>query len=294
MPERIAIGSLEHKELFCREFIDTHDPYDPAKIEWPVLDDATRNRLSALPFWGEAVETEHNVANKVQALAPLQPDPLLREAIALQGAEEGRHAALIRTMTTHYGIAVRPPTLDPIDDAEWAFIRTGYGECFDSFFAFGLFHIARDSGFFPAGLVKLFEPIVQEEARHILFFVNWVAYRRIQHPLLQRPRDLWQSALAMAMQVWARIQTARGAKGDDFMLEGVESFNFDLSVRGFLELCLRENDRRLGAYDPRLLRPRLVPAIARTLSTTLKQSEKLSALWPRKARSGSEKRVSDS
>ena len=37
---RIRIGSEEHKELFCREFLDTFEPYKPAVIPWPVLDDA--------------------------------------------------------------------------------------------------------------------------------------------------------------------------------------------------------------------------------------------------------------
>jgi len=262
MPAKIKIGSQEHLELFCRSFIDTHDPYDIEKIEWPELDRDTHGRLAALPFWNEAVSTEGNVALKVQALVPLISDPLLREAIALQGFEEGRHSALLGKMTSHYGIEVPPFVRDPLSDAEWDFIRTGYGECFDSFFAFGLFSLAGESGFFPPALLRLFEPIIQEEARHILFFVNWIAYRRVRHPLFQRPHDLWQTTLALALQVWARIQTARGAQTDDFLLQSTESVKLDITFRGFLERCLQENDRRLRLYDQRLLRPRLVPGIA--------------------------------
>ena len=276
MAHAITVGSEEHEELFCRFFTDTHLDYDPERIDWPELDEATLARLRALPFWNEAVSTEHDVARKVQALVPHESDPVLRDAIALQGFEEGRHAKLIRALTSHYQLPADPPAEAPLPaDIEWAFIRTGYGECFDSFFAFGLIQIAKDSGFFPEPLIKLFEPIVQEEARHILFFVNWIAYRRAQQTLPHRPLDWSRCAMAMALQVWARVQTARGAATDDFMLKGHESISMDISPRGFLQLCLRENDRRLSPYDPRLLRPRFVPTVARTALVALSLPAKL-------------------
>ena len=30
----ITIGSEQHKELFCRSFIDTHDPYEGEVMVW--------------------------------------------------------------------------------------------------------------------------------------------------------------------------------------------------------------------------------------------------------------------
>lgn len=277
----ITIGSEEHKELFCRAFIDTHDPYDPHAIDWPEVDPDALARLRAMPFWGEAISTERDVAKKVQALAPLESDDLLREAIALQGYEEGRHSALLHEMLRHYDIPMPrlsegPQSGDPL----WNFMRVGYGECFDSFFAFGLYTLARDSGLFPPALLKTMEPIVQEEARHILFFVNWIAYCRARQSLPQRVLHAGRCALAMAMQVWTRIKTAvAAARGggdggaseeDDFMLGVKDSLEVVNSPRQFLEVCLRENDRRLAPYDPRLLRPKFVPAIARALSKVLK------------------------
>lgn len=272
MAHRIPIGSSQHRDLFCREFIDTHDPYDPDQLDWPELDDESLKRLRGMPFWGEAVSTEQDVARKVQALAPLVSDPLIREAIALQGFEEGRHAALLQRLTKIYDIQVPPAEEEPTsDDAEWNFIRVGYGECFDSFFAFGLYAIAKDSGLFPSSLLTVVEPIVQEEARHILFFVNWIAYVRKHASPARKPVELGRSGVAMALQVWKRIQTARGVADDDMMLGAEESLNSaDLSPGKLLKLCLEENDRRLGVYDPRLLRPRFVPAIARSLTRVLR------------------------
>jgi hypothetical protein len=273
---RVRIGSAIHKELFCRAFIDTHIPYEVATLPWPDLDEQSLVRLRALPFWEEAIATERATAAKVQAQARQETDPLVREAITLQGYEEARHSALLEAMIARYNLGVTPRPQEPLPaDIEWSFLRTEYGECFDSFFAFGLFAVARDSGFFPPALVTMFEPIVQEEARHILFFVNWVAYRRAQLPLWQRPTYIGRCLLSMVMQAWSRVQTARGVGEGDFTLTGHQAIEVDVSPRHFLQLCLEENDRRLGCYDQRLLRPRLVPTIARALYGALGLWEKV-------------------
>lgn len=275
----VRIGSQEHKELFCRVFIETHDPYDPAKVAWPDVDDATLKRLRNMPFWNEAVSTEHDVARKVQALAPLEPDPHLREAIALNGYEEGRHSALLDHMLRHYDVP-RPATREEAlsDDPLWDFMRVGYGECFDSFFAFGLYKLAGDSGLFPQALLRAVAPIVQEEARHILFFANWIAYCRAREQGAGRVTHMARCAMAMTAQVWSRVKTAiSAARGggdsdagtppeDDFMMGVKDSLDVATSPRQFLRVCIAENDRRLAPYDPRLLRPTFVPRLARTLA----------------------------
>lgn len=264
------IGSEEHKRAMCKMFMDTFTPYDPSKLEWPELDEAVVSRLRALPVWDEAVRTEAETAMKVTELGRVETDPLMKESISLQGYEEGRHAQILDIMTKRYGLPVESkPNLTPPPDPDWAFMRVGYGECFDSFFAFGLFAVARDSGFFPPSLVTLFEPVMQEEGRHILFHVNWVAYKHANKALSQRPSYLFRRGLAISLQVVSRIQTALsiGAghrEQDNFTMNAHESFG-DFSLRQFLEICVRENDKRLAPYDPRLLRPQLVPSLARAM-----------------------------
>ena len=271
MPESLVIGSQEHKELFCRFFIDTHVAFDPATIDWPALDEESCKRLQSLPMWAEAVKTEYQATCTIQTWADLEVDPLIRQAVALQGYEEARHAAIIQGLITHYGIAIPPlPPPQPPMDAEWAFLRLGYSECFDAFFTFALFAIARDSGFFPPVLVDKFEPVMQEEARHILFFVNWETYRQARSPLWQRPRHLWRGTLGRVLQVWHRMQNVMQARGNkNFTMTGHQAINMDITPRRFLELCLAENARRLERYDARLLRPRLVPTIAQALCRVL-------------------------
>jgi hypothetical protein len=262
---RLIVGSEDHKRLFCRTFIETHTPYAPADIRWPELDAEGRARLAGLPIWDEAVNTERETARKVQRMAEIETDPMMREAIALQGFEENRHATLLGLLTQRYAIPVKWRAAEPAAaDPAWTFIRTEYGECFDAFFAFGLFALARDSGFFPEPLVTLFEPVIQEEARHVLFFVNWIAYQRARRPMWQRPLLDARRALALALQILSRIRTAfdlGGSEQDNFTMKSHDALG-DFSIGAFLETCLRENERRLSLYPPDLLRPRFVPRSA--------------------------------
>lgn len=262
--DRIVIGSERHKELFCAVLLDTFDPYRPAVIDWPTLPPEAHRRLVALPFWDVAVETEENAGRRMQALADATEDPLIRKAVALNAFEERRHRDVLGHMMRFYGIALAGGSAPrPSRDPRWAFLRTGYGECFDSFFAFGLFELARRSGFFPPELVAVFEPVVQEEARHNLFFVNWVAYSRASLGWLRRPGFAAQCLAALAVQIAKRLATAKSVDGDNFTRTGGASLGLDLDARRFLALCLAENERRLAGYDPRLLRPWIMPAAAR-------------------------------
>ena len=268
-------GSAGHRRLLARFFLDTHVEYVPERIAWPALTEAELARLTGLPFWQEAVSTENVTSNTVAAAADIEPDPQVRAAIALQGLEEQRHARLLTALTAHYGIPIEQPPRFAPRALEDDFLFAGFGECFDSFFAFGLFALARESGYFPAGLVSIFEPVMEEEVRHILFFVNWVACRRSRLPWWKRPAFRARCARIILKQVASRVKTARAlGKGprqepahsaENFTLTAHQELGAGVTLHRLLQMCLRENDRRMARYDARLLRPRLVPGIARVL-----------------------------
>jgi hypothetical protein len=270
--EEFQAGSEEHRRALARFFLATHIEYDPDRIAWPSLDEPERERLASLPFWQEAVSTESVTSGKVLAAASLERDTDLRRAIELQGFEEQRHARLLSALTAHYRIPVPTPRAYQPGSTEDDFLLAGFGECFDSFFAFGLIAVAAESGFFTRELVQIFEPVVQEEARHILFFVNWVKYRRSQLPWWKRPAYRLRCAWLILKQVASRVRTAKtlggdavAAPADNFTMSAHQELGSKLTMRGLLGRCLTENERRMASYDPRLLRPRLVPAIARAI-----------------------------
>ncbi len=263
----MRFGSDQHKNLFCRTLLDTHDPYKPAVIDWPALEPQVRDRLVGLPIWDIAVQTEGRAKLNVEAYAAVTADPLLREAIELNAFEEGRHKHVLSNLVAAYGIELAPEPIYVVrGDAQWAFMVTGYSECIDSFFAFGLFESAKRSGFFPESLVQTFEPVIQEEARHILFFVNWAAWHRRNMPLWRRPFFELKVLAVWIFLIWERISIARdvggGAQDNNFTVTGAKSVGDEIDVAELIEICLAENARRMGRYDRRLIRPAFVPAVA--------------------------------
>jgi hypothetical protein len=264
----IRFGSEAHKTLFCRTLLDTFNPYKPAVIDWPKLDVEARARLVDLPIWDIAVQTEGRARLNVASYGAVTTDPLLRKAIELNAFEEGRHKHVLSNLVAAYGIRLAPePEYVVRGDPQWAFMVTGYSECIDSFFAFGLFETAKRSGFFPAELVDTFEPVIHEEARHILFFVNWAAWHRRNLPFWRRPFFELKVLAVWLFLIWERIGIARdmgsGVQDNNFTVTGAKAIGDDIDVAELIDLCLSENARRMGAYDRRLLRPFAVPALAK-------------------------------
>jgi hypothetical protein len=276
---RLRLGSEEHKTLFCRTLLFTFNPYKPAVIDWPKLDEEPLRRLTSLPIWDIAVQTEEKASRRIKAFAESVTDPLLRQAMELNAFEEARHRHVLANLVTAYGISLAPEAPSPQPrDVEWAFMVTGFSECVDSFFAFGLFELARRAGYFPADLVDTFEPVIHEEGRHILFFVNWVAWRRRRLSILDR---LWFDLRVAAVWVflaWERFGIVRQmddgavAQDNNFTVTGTKAVGVDISLRGLLDVCLAENDRRLGIYDRRLVRPKFIPTLARLARRFLPQA----------------------
>lgn len=273
-PERgaLPIGSDAHRDAACRMFRDTFNPYKPSVIDWPKLDPDALQRLTSLPIWDIAVSTENKASARMLRYGESTADPTWREAIGQNGWEEQRHREVLSHLVTSYGIPLAPEASDtPPADREWGYLVTGFSECIDSFFAFGLFELARRSGYFPAELVETFEPVIQEEARHILLFANWLAWHRKRLGPWQRLRFELRVAQAWIFLAYERIGLAKDIDGggkqapdNNFTLTGGQALSDrDLSPFGLMAICLSENDRRFAGYDTRLLRPTTTPALAR-------------------------------
>jgi hypothetical protein len=268
----MQIGSEEHKRLFCDSFIATHNRYEPQEMPWPQLDDMSLARLRAIPVWTMALDTEISAGSMLQGFAKTESDPLVRQALALQGFEEDRHGRILSEMIRRYNLRVeiKEPTKQP---TRTAFVHFGYDECVDSFAGFGIFKLARDSRVLPDSLTSLFARVLEEEARHIMFFVNWVAWDRARSGLSAPYMQLIPALVSYVQAIVRRVQGGQQmAAGDGVTEIGPNLFADvlrDLTPAKFLRACISENDRYMRAFDRRLLRPRVIPSLGRAALVVL-------------------------
>ncbi|MBV8282883.1 MAG: ferritin-like domain-containing protein [Candidatus Eremiobacteraeota bacterium] len=273
----MRIGSEQHKELFCRWFMDSHEKYEPVDLAWPELEEDALARLRTIPFWSIALQTEQNAGLMLTSYATTVSDSLIREAIALQGYEEARHARMIGTLIDRYGLDAEIEEFSP-KPTRRAFIDFGYKECIDSFIGFGAFRLAREAQYLPQNLIELFRRVLSEEARHIVFFVNWVAYDRAQRgrpwAAVQTPSVYW-GYLRSFLGHFELAGSAKRSVSKQAQLRPTEEVFGEFSVARFIDACLKENEDDMAAFDPYLLRPVLVPRFARILLGIARTSERV-------------------
>ncbi len=227
---------------------------------------------NSIPFWEVALRAERNAGVMVSRFADSLEDPLVREAMAVQGVEEMRHGRLLAVMLERYGIEVRDEPQAVVDSSERSFIDFGYEECIDSFFGFGIFGLARQIQLFVPQLTDIFEYVLLEEARHVTFFVNWIAYERVRRGRGWKIAQAFSTALGYARAL-RRIAVSFGpaakpkekVEGVGFAAEGAFAMFDGITWRDFLRSCVSENDRYLAEMHPDLARPTVLPTIARAL-----------------------------
>ena len=263
----MKIGSEEHKQRFCDTFIASHNPYDPELLPWPTLDDSALDRLRAIPFWPEVLYTERRAGAIVEAYGATIEDPLVRRAVMLQGFEEARHARLLKLMIQRYGIVAKESPLEPLGASLYhAFADFGYGECLDAFLGFGVFKIARRAAYLPEPIFAIFDTLLHEENRHIVFFVNWMAWEQARRRRGMRwlhsivAARYYLGAIGRLLDTVRRGRAANG--GRDFSVTQANVFIEGFSFRKLVEECCAEHRRRMQVFDQDLLQPRFLPRLA--------------------------------
>ena len=223
-----------------------------------------------IPFWGIAFAMEHKAGIMVSEFAQTIEDPLIRQAVAVQGREEDRHARLMAYLVERYDLDAPRAEMPQPSPVREDFVLFGYEECVDAFMGYGLFRIAADIEFFPRDFIEIFEEVLFEETRHVTFFINWFRYEEAR-----AGRDQFGARHLLAVNNYVRAlqrvigafageaTTGFAAKGAGAMIEGV-------TPAMFLEAAIVENQRQMSRLDPRLVKPSLLPWAARVALTGIR------------------------
>ncbi len=86
----MKIGTDEHKQRSCDDFIASQNPHDPESLPWPELDEGALGRVRAIPFWPGVLHTERRAGAIVEAYGATVDDPLVQRAVMPQVWEQGR------------------------------------------------------------------------------------------------------------------------------------------------------------------------------------------------------------
>jgi hypothetical protein len=276
----MRVGTEEHKLLFCNEYLKSFTPFEPGELPWPELDETSIARLRAIPVWTMALEVEQSAGKMLYGFARKEPDPLVRKALELQAYEEERHGRVLSYMIERYGLNAQPKEVVEAPTRD-AFVGFGYSECVDSFAGFGIFKLACDARILPESLTSIFTHVLAEEARHIVFFINWIAWDRCRRgygaPLVEWLPALLGYAGAIVRRVQGGAQMAAGNEPVPGDLNLFSDVMDGLTPAKFLLTCVTENDRYMREMDPRLLRPRVIPAVARFALAVIEFVERLRA-----------------
>jgi hypothetical protein len=255
------IGSYESKKRFCQYLIESHIPDSSASQPWPTLDSVWIERIQSVSVWGECLLTQHYAAQIVCAFAQTLKDPMVKEAVMLQGEEQKRLVSNIQSFLRTYSIPspALPAVMMP-KNLEAAFIEVGYRNALDFFWVDGLREAAHQSKFIPDDLDQHFGQLFAEQTRHTVFLVNWMAYQKVK---LKKRWGEWSAVPALwnRSSMVVRLMTAFGAKDEDER-PAATRWMMRFSPETFLTLCLFTQKKRMQAIEADLLQPQLSISVA--------------------------------
>jgi hypothetical protein len=276
----MKLGSYEHKKLFCRMLIDTHTTDSPKQFPWPKLEDHSLARLQSISPWSELLFQQQEGSRILSAYAQTTRDPLMKEAIALLSDEQNRHTELLTSMMKCYGLSTATPSgRQQQNNPEAAFINFGFKNDLDSFLEFGLFGVVQQAHYLPESLLDRLNTVLDEKARHVVFFINWWAYWNLK----LKHKKAWNEPRELGA-LWARrgalLKLLTACDQEDFdegssALLGADRLLGELTKDQFLNICCLAQGQRMQPFDQSLLQPQFPTLAAHFMQRVLK-------FWPQR------------
>lgn len=272
----MQLGSYEHQKLFCHALTDHHIKYDLDQVPWPQLTDEQLQRLREIPFWAEVLQQKRQLGLIVSALATQTKPTRLKGAILLLSQEMERQVKLLEQMMSFYQIPQTKVSARPLPGELTPVLQDlAFDHYLSAYILWGWFAIAKEQQYFPDALLEVWEPILDEDARHSIFFANWTAGQPFSFGnSWRRLRAIWERGLQF-LGLFDRF----GRRVEDATLPTTAStadiFMGQLTAAQLLQYCLDAHEQRLGEVQPPLVKPQLAPELTHWLLRILRA-------WPRR------------
>ena len=267
-------GTNDHRKRFCRTFLESHSPWDAEQFSWPILDIMSQECLRSIPGWTNLFQKKQQLSRVAAAYATTTNNALIRDAMTLLGQEYQRQATVLKKLISAYDIPRSATPNRPTNpELETDFIQGMHGECLDAFWRFGWFGLVQHHQTFPTELLEPWDRLLQEEARQLIFFVDWLSYQRAR----QRKRNLHLGGLPNLWSDRNKVLNSISAFGmkEDAEPSPLSPFLEKATAEEFLDTCLAENQRRMAGVDPDVPQPKLSITVAQVLREVVR-------LWPQR------------
>lgn len=86
---RLRVGSDAHRNLMCREFIDTFRSYEASDIRWPQLEVGELARLRAMPILKKTLHSERTASRRIRLMVEAERDPVCGELLIMAETTSG-------------------------------------------------------------------------------------------------------------------------------------------------------------------------------------------------------------
>ena len=165
-------GSYQHKKLFC-ELLTEH-PVSPLTL--PALEPETKQRLAELEIWPWVYGQHQRWGSVAQSFSSMEKGTLLQTAIAQMADNELALAQTLKTLCKKNRLGVLVVGNGTAASATM-FRQCNYQGHLNFFLACGLYEVFQQAGYLQSDLLQVWDQMLNIQARHVLFFFNWLAYQ---------------------------------------------------------------------------------------------------------------------
>jgi hypothetical protein len=274
----LQVGSYQHQKIFCQLLTENSDF---ASLNVPSLDELTQKRLGELQFWPVLYGQLQRSSAIAQLFCQSIKGTLIREAIAHLAQEKKAIAEAIRTLCRENQLSDFSFDETEISTAgESDFKAISHQDNMGLFWLSGLYALAIQEQYLQADVLNVFDQLLTIQARHSLFFINWLAF---ESQVKQKPEFelLGLRSFFPMTEMWVATFTKlnRSDYDDTLPINPTESDYFlgKWSYSEFVQACAFNYQGRFMGSDVRLIQPKALLQAAKLVRSLL-------GFWPQRVK----------